>query len=273
MKSSKFILVLLGALAVGTAACDKNAVLQIAGPQAGGANVKFFNFAVGSPGVNFFINDEKVTAVGTTACFSLDSLVNPNIGTCATTGIESTTGTVYGGAGNGASAWYSDVVPGAISITGRIAAATDKNLIIATLPVTVDDDKFYSYYLSGIYNTVTKTTDSFIVEDVLPAADFDVTYVRFVNASSTTQPMTLYAKNRVTLEEVAVGGPTAYKSAGAFIALPPGSYDLSTRNVGSTTNVFTRTAVSFNRGRVYTIGARGNTATASTMALDNTANR
>jgi hypothetical protein len=137
----------------------------------------------------------------------------------------------------------------------------------------VDEGKFYSYYLSGIYNTVTKTTDSFIVEDVLPAADFSVAYVRFVNASSTTQPMTLYAKNRVTLDEVAVGEATAYKSAGAFMPLPPGSYDLSTRNAGSATNVFTRTAVSFSAGRVYTIGARGNTATASTMLLDNTANR
>jgi hypothetical protein len=273
MKSTKSILVLLGALVVGAAACDKNAVQQIAGPQAGGASVKFFNFAVGSPGVNFFINDRKTTAIGNTACFSRDTLVNPNISTCATTGIEATTGTAYGGAGNGASGWYSDVVPGPISITSRIAVPTDKNLIIATLPVTVDENKFYSYYLSGIYNTTTKTADSFVVEDVLPAADFTVAYVRFVNASSTTQPMTLYARNRTTLEEVAVGGATAYQSAGAFTPLTPGSYDLSTRNVGSSTNVFTRTPVSFAAGRVYTIGARGNTATASTMLLDNTANR
>jgi hypothetical protein len=273
MKSSNSILVLVAALAVGAAACEKNAVLDIATPQTGGANVKFFNFSVGSPSVNFFINDKKVTAIGSTNCFSRDTLVNANVNTCATTGIEATTGTAYGGAGNGTNAWYSDVVPGQVSITGRIATTTDKNVVIATLPFTVADDKFYSYYLSGIYDAATKMSDSFIVEDVLPAADFSVTYVRFVNASSTTQPMTLYAKNRVSLEEVAVGGPIAYKSGGAFVALPPGSYDLSTRNVGSTANVFTRTAVSFGAGRVYTVGARGNTATASTMLLDNTANR
>ena len=273
MKSSKSILILLAAAAFGTAACEKNAVQQIAGPQAGGANVKFFNFSVGSPGVNFFINDKKVTAIGNTACFSRDTLVNTSIATCEATGIEATTGTAYGSAGNGASAWYSDVEPGAISITGRIAVPTDKNLVIATLPTTVEERKFYSFYLSGIYNTTTKTADSFVVEDVLPESNFTVAYVRFVNASSTTQPMTLYARNRVSNEETAVGGAIAYKSAGAFTALAPGSYDLSTRNVGSATNVFTRTAVSFSAGRVYTIGARGNTATASTMLLDNTANR
>lgn len=273
MKSSKSILMLLVAVAAGAAACEKNAVQLIAGPQSGGANVKFFNFSVGSPSVNFFINDKKVTAVGNTACFSLDSLVNSNINLCSTTGIEATTGTAYGGAGNGASGWYSDVAPGPASISSRIATTVDKNLPIATLPTTVADKKFYSFYLSGIYNAATKSADSFIVEDVLPAQDFNVAHVRFVNASSTTEPMILYAKNRVTNEEVAVGGATAYKSGGAFVALPIGSYDLSTRTVGSTASVFTRTAVAFSGGRTYTIAARGNTASSTTMLLDNTANR
>jgi hypothetical protein len=55
--------------------------------------------------------------------------------------------------------------------------------------------------------------------------------------------------------------------------VPVGSYDLATRTAGSATNVFTRTQISFAAGRAYTIAARGNTATASTMLLDNTANR
>jgi hypothetical protein len=140
----------------------------------------------------------------------------------------------------------------------------------------IAEGKFYSYYLSGIYNTTTKQADSFILEDVLPARTFEVAYVRFVNASSTTQPMTLYLTNRdtaATAVDVVIGDGVAYKSASAFVAVPEGSYDLGTRNVGSTTNVFTRTAVGFAAGRVYTITARGNTATASTMLLDNTPNR
>lgn len=256
--------------AAATAACDKNAVQIIAGPQDGGANVKFFNFAVGSPQVNFYVNDAKVTAISTTGCAVLD---DANRQACLSGGLESTSGVAYGSAGNGANAWYSDVGPGQVAISGRISATTDKNLPISNLQTNVATGKFYSFYLSGIYDTTTKTADSFIVEDVLPPADFSVAYVRFVNASSTTQPMTLYVKNRTTLEEVAVGGAIAYKSAGEFVAVPVGSYDLSTRNVGSATNVFSRAQISFFAGRTYTVAARGNTATASTMQLDNTANR
>jgi hypothetical protein len=57
------------------------------------------------------------------------------------------------------------------------------------------------------------------------------------------------------------------------MAVPAGSYDLATRTAGSTANVFSRAQISFAPGRAYTITARGNTATASTMLLDNTANR
>jgi hypothetical protein len=271
MKTSKSILMLVAAVTM-LSACEKNAVQVIDDPEAGGgANVKFFNFAVGSPQVNFYVNNQKITAVSATGCFILD---DANRQQCLTAGLEATTGVPYGSAGNGTGAWYSDVTPGQITLSGRIAATTDKNLAIANLPTTVEAGKFYSYYLSGIYNTTTKTADAFIVEDVMPPEDFTVAYVRFVNASSTTQPMTLFLRNRTTSEELAIGGAVAYKSAGAFVAVPiSSSYDLATRTAGSSTNVFSRSQISFAAGRAYTIAARGNTATASTMFLDNTANR
>jgi hypothetical protein len=216
------------------------------------------------------VNNQKVTAISTTGCFILD---DANRAECLSSGRESTTGVAYGGAGNGGNAWYSDVAPGSVSIIGKISATTDKNLAIATLPATIDAGKFYSYYMSGIYNTTAKTSEAFIVEDVMPPQSFDSAYVRFVNASSTTQPMTLFLTNRTTSEVVTIGGPTAYKSATPFVGVVAGGYDLATRNVGSATNVFTRAQITFSAGRVYTITARGNTATASTMLLDNTANR
>ena len=270
MKRAQSILILLLAGPL-LAACEKNAVGTLDDPELGrGANVKFFNFSVGSPSVNFYVNDKKVTAVSATACALLD---DTNRQACLSTGLESTAGVAYGGAGHGTSAWYSDVTPGQATISGKIAATTDKNLAISNLQTNVAAGRFYSFYLSGIYNTTAKTSDAFIVEDVLPPGDFNVAHVRFVNASSTTQPMTLYATNRTTLQEVAVGGSVAYRTAGAFVPVPVGSYDLVTRTAGSTTSVFSRAQISFAPGRAYTITARGNTATASTMLLDNTANR
>jgi hypothetical protein len=198
----------------------------------------------------------------------------------STTGSESTTGTAYGGVGNGG--LYAGIEPGQYTLSGRIAAATDKNLAIANVPTTLADGKYYSLYLSGIYDPTAKAVDAFVIEDpFIPQTDFSVTYVRFVNAISNANPMTLYAKNTVTTTEYPVGAEIAYKSGGAFTSLPSGVYDLSTRYAGSSTNVLTRPAVSFSGGRVYTITARGDITVAPSTAcaaanktcLDNTLNR
>lgn len=245
-------------MAVLLTACDKDAVQEIGGPVPG-SYIKFFNFGVNAPQVNFYANDAKVTAIQ------------------STTGTESTLGVAYGAVGGGG--FYSALDPGQYSLTGRISATTDKDLTISTVSTTLEDGKKYSYYMSGFYNTTAKTVDAFVVADEFPAEiDYSVALVRFVNAISNSSPMTLYAKSTTTTSEVAIGGSVAYKSAGTFTVLPPGVYDLSTRLAGQTTNAIARTAVSFSGGKVYTISSRGDMTVTSTTAtnrpfLDNTANR
>ena len=166
------------------------------------------------------------------------------------------------------------------ALPGRIAAATDKDLVISRITGTIAADKAYSVYMSGLYDATAKTVDGFVVEDVVPA-NFDYTQalVRFVNASHNSQPMTLFATNTVTSTESPVGAAVAYKAAGAFTALPAGVYNLGGRVAGSATNVFARASVSFVAGRVYTITARGDATVATTGTavnrafLDNTLNR
>ena len=259
MNRYKSLAVLLCAALV--SACDKNAVQDITGV-APAARIKFFNFGVNAPGVNFYANDTKMTAIN------------------SATGAEAVTGTVYGGVGAGS--FYSAIAPGQYALTGKIAAAIDKDLAIAAVTATIADGKHYSYYLSGFYNTATKSVEGFVVEDpFVPAIDYTVAYVRFVNAISNSNSMTLYAKNTTSLVEVPVGAAVAYKAAGAFTALPNGVYDIGARVAGSATNAVGRTLVSFSAGKVYTIGARGditiNPVTSPTAVnrpfLDNTANR
>ncbi len=249
------------------AACGDNAVQKITGSFPGSA-IKFYNFAVCgttqttttscTPSVNFYANETKVTAVN------------------STTGSESSAGTGYTALGNGG--LYSGLEPGQYTISGKISAAgADKDVAVSNTPVTLEDGKYYSYYLSGFYNTTTKTSDSFIVEDDLPAIDMTTVYVRFVNAIPNANPMTLYAKNTSSGAETAIGGEMAYKSAGAFVSIPGGTYDLSTRYTGSATNAISRTAVAFVPGKIYTISARGDITITSTTAinrpfLDNTPN-
>ncbi|MEW5918378.1 MAG: DUF4397 domain-containing protein [Gemmatimonadota bacterium] len=246
---------LLGAALL--AACEENAVQEITGPDPG-ARVKFFNFGVGAPAVNFYANTTKMTAIS------------------STTGNESTNGTAYGAVGSGG--FYSAIEEGQYSLEGKIAAATDKDLAIAKVTTTIENGKHYSFYMSGFYNTTAKSVEAFVVEDPLPPDfDYSTAYVRFVNAISNSNPMTLYARP-ATGNEVSIGSTVAYKAAGAFVAVPGGVYTISTRAAGATTNLITRTSVSFSAGRVYTISARGDMTVTSTTAtsrpfLDNTLNR
>lgn len=238
--------------------CDETAVQDISGPLPT-ARVKFFNFGVNAPGVNFYANDTKMTAISSTS------------------GSESTLGVNYGSVGAGG--YYSAINAGQYTLAGKIAATTDKDLAIGSVAAPIASGKSYSFYLSGFYDAGSKSVDAFIVEDAFPAEfDFSVAYVRFVNAIANATPMTLYATNTVTATEVALGAAVAYKGAGAFTSLPAGTYNLATRYAGSSTNAIARTNVTFAAGRVYTIGARGDiTVTSSTATnrpfLDNTANR
>ncbi len=254
--SIRSIAVILGAVTL--AACEKNAVQDITGTLPS-ARIKFFNFGVNTPAVNFYANNNKITAV------------------LSATGIESTNGVAAGGAGSGG--FYSAIAPGPYTFSGRIAAAVDKDLSIAEVPTTLADGKAYSMFISGIYNTTTQKADGFVVEDpFIENNDFSVASVRFVNAISNANPMTLFALNTTTGAEVPIGAAVPYKSAGAFTTVPAGVYTVSTRYPGSTTNVITRTALNFVGGRVLTIGSRGDiTVTSTTLAtrplLDITANR
>jgi hypothetical protein len=257
MTTFRSIAVLMCAVAL--TACDKNAVQDITGslPE---SRIKFFNFGVSAPSVNFYANDTKVTAIS------------------STTGAESTLGVASGGVASGG--FYSAMDPGQYSFSARISATVDKNLPIATVSSTLESGKAYSFYVSGIYNTATKSAESFVVEDNFPAAiDYSVAYVRFVNAISNANPMTLYGTNTSPAQpEIPIGGVVAYKSAGAFVPVPTGVYNLATRYAGSSANAISRTGVSFVAGRVYTIGARGDITVTSTTAatrpqLDFTSNR
>jgi hypothetical protein len=243
---------------VALSACKKNAAQKLP-ENSPGAQIKFFNFAPSSPSVNFFANTDKIS------------------GTLTATGIVSTTGVSYGSVFPASN--YASLKAGSYAFKGQIpeSATADANLAISNLQSAIDAGKFYSLYTCGIYNSTAKTTDAFIVEDVLPAADTSVAYVRLVNSISNSNPFSFVLKNLIGVEGIVAIG-VAYKSGSTFVKVPEGVYDLYVRYSPSTTNVITRTAVSFLKGRVYSISARGDMTVTSTTAtnrplFDNTQNR
>jgi hypothetical protein len=257
---------LAGAAALAAAAaCDKQGPQDITGAAAP-ARVKFFNFGVNAPGVNFYANDTKMTAISSTDT------------------VESTTGTAYGSAGAGG--FYSGLPAGQYTFTARIAAATDKNLAIASVPAAVADGKAYSVFLSGNYDAAAKRVDGFVLEDNYPTTFvYDTAYVRFVNASATAGPLRLFFRNPATpTQTFQVSAPVAYKAGGAFVGFPitaPATgfiADLVVRSETGTTDLVVRTGVGIVAGRVYTVAVRGDITVTSTTAanrpqLDVTANR
>ena len=259
MTRIRIIPALLGAAVL--AACSKDGVTDIAGPTAG-SFIKFYNLSVNAPSVNFFANDAKMTAISSTSCSPPSVPANP---ACTAAGIETTTGTAYGLAASGG--FYSSIAPGQYTISGKIPGATDNG--IAKVSSTLADAKYYSFYMSGFYDATAKTTDAFILEDAFPVdIDFTSAYVKFVNASSNSNPMTLYAKNTATGDSVVIASAIAYKSGGAFVKVPPAVYDLTVRYSGSNTAVVVGTGVSLSLARVYTVIARGDMTVTSTASAN-----
>ena len=234
------------------------------------ARVKFHNFAPSSVGVNFFANGVKVTAISTTLCQGTTGITTDTL--CNTVGREPTTGVVYGGASSGG--FYSAIEPGQYTLTSKIAA---RDTTVSTLAATIAANKYYTFFMSGIYNTTTKTAEAFMVEDPIPSTiDYTLAHVRLVNAvSNGTTDMNLFATLAGGTTPAAVGTAVAYKGAGTFIALPEGVYDFSVRYTGQSTAItgLSRTGLSLVGGQVYTLTARGNTASAATMFLDFTGNQ
>lgn len=242
--------------------CKKNAVQDIATPISG-AQLKYFNFALNSPVVNFYAGTTKVSAA------------------TSTIGVESgTTGVAYSTVYPSTNA-YTVIAPGTYDFNAQrpSTATADPNLIIATINKQVSDGKNYSIYLSGLYNVTTKKTDVFVVEDVLPAIDTSGANVRFVHASYNANPFDLVLKNTTSLVETTLATNIAYKSASNFTKVKEGVYDLILRYTGTATNVVVRTAVSVTKANTYSFSLRGDITLPATGTavnrpfIDNTPNR
>ncbi len=239
--------------AAALAACGDSGQTDITAPMPT-ARVMFFNEGLGSPGVNFFANETKLTAVS------------------SSTGAESPVGTGYGQVAAGG--YYTAITPGQYTLSGRISDTTAgaHNTVISSVAQAVADGKWYSYYQAGPYDATGKHVDAWVVEDPIPATiDYNVANVRFVNAIYNSNPGTLtVASNDTSIHPtpapVVIGGPVAYKTASAFVPVPRGTYDVTVTGLGATGS--TTTSVSLAGGRYYTITARGDITVTSSKSTN-----
>ncbi len=264
MKKINIITALL-LLATIFVSCEKDGVHEIeTTPTDAGAQIKFFNFGVAAPSMNFYANDQKVTA------------------TLSGSGAEAVAGVNYGSVFPVTN--YALLPGGNYTFKGILSstATVDPNVVVTNIPGNLDNGKFYSLYTSGFYNATTKTVDGFIVEDIIPAASATNAHVRFVNTiANATSAFDLVAKNTTTAAEIVIATNIGYKGVSTFTEVPNGVYEVYARYPGNSENVISRTGtsqVSFIAGRTYTISSRGDMTVTGAAAinrpfLDNTSNR
>lgn len=238
--------------------CEKNAVQQIDYAPTG-AYIRAYNFAVNGPTVNVYVNGAKITAIG------------------STTGTEAAAGIAAYGVFPITNSYINLTPVGDITFKAKTSstATTNPNVETTTLATNVAAGKYYSFYTSGLYDAVAKTTAAFVIEDNLPAVDTAFAYVRLVNTiPNATNGFNLVGVNTTTNEVLNIAPATAYKFGSTFFKVPNGIYNLTSVSTNTPANItITRTAVSFSKGLVYTIAARGSVVTTSTLALDLTRNR
>lgn len=241
--------------------CEKNTIQKIdSAPK--GAFVRFYNFALSGPSVNFYIDDAKISA------------------NSSATGIEATTGVNYGGIFPANNSYVSIENTGDVSFKTIVpsTATANPNVTIVSVNTSIEPDKYYSFFTSGVYNATTKTTSGFVVEDILPAVDTSMAYVRFVNTfPNNLNGFSLKAVNTNTLEEFVITAPISFQGSSAFLKVPGAVYNL----IATSSNVpmsytITRKDVSLSKGFVYTIASKGDptvTTGANLPSLDLTRNR
>ncbi len=247
------------------AACKKDGIHEVeTSTTDNGAQIKFFNFGVSAPSINFYANDQKVSA------------------TLSGTGTEAAAGVNYGSVFPITN--YVLLTAGNYTFKGVIpsTAAADSGAVVATITGNLENGKSYSLYTGGLYNATAKQVEGFVVEDKIPAASATAAHVRFVNTiSNATAGFDLVAKNTTTAAEIVIASNIGYKAASTFVEVPNGIYEVYARYPGNAANVISRNGtsnVSFIAGRAYTISSRGdmtvNSATAVNRPfLDNTSNR
>lgn len=227
-------------------ACEENAIPERTEYVESGAMIRFSHASQDAPMVNFYLNDNKVTAKSPT-------LTNRETGLFWSSTLANTIHpATYG---------YVNVPAGSYTLhaidTTTIAGSTalTKNKVVST-SIKLDEKQFYTSYLVGAANSLEILT----IKDELPEPDFSKAYVRFVNgmAGAPAGFDVVATRTAPTTETLTLASAIQYKSNSGYVALAPGTYNLALFLEGSTKAYTTWTSGTIAAGKVYTFYTKGN---------------
>jgi hypothetical protein len=255
-----FNILILSLIAVAFYACEKNTFQVIDTKEFNGPFLRGYNFAASGPTVNVYVNDVKVTAIG------------------STTGKEATAGIAAYGVFPTTNSYVNLTSNGTVTVKSVVpsTATTNPGVVTATLNSDLQQGKYYSFFTAGVYNSTTKTTDAVILEDKIPALDTAAAYIRFVNLVP-NQPngYNLVITNRATLQSINISPTILFKAATDFVKVPAGIYDLRATTVNAGVSTFiNRTELTVSKSYVYSLITKGTgAASPNNYAIDMTRNR
>ncbi len=254
---NKLRVLIFSLMAFALYSCEKNAFQVIDTKEFNGPFLRGYNFAPSGPTVNVYVNDVKVTAIG------------------STTGKEATAGIAAYGVFPTTNSYVNLTSKGNVTIKSVIPSTATANPGVVTSTITGDlqEGKYYSFFTCGVYNATDKTTSSVILEDKIPALDTAFSYIRFVNlVPNAPNGYDLVITNRANLQVINLSPTIAFKAATDFVKVPAGIYDLKATSVGGT--AITRTELTVTKSYVYSLITKGTgAASPNNYTIDMTRNR
>ena len=227
-------------------ACDKNAIPELTQDVAAdGAFVKFFLQVENAPSINFYLGDQKVSAVNSSTTDDVQG---------------SDYGTVY------PSNAYAIIPAGNFDVNAKNLEGN----VIATTEASFSAAENYTAYLVG----TTENYEVFVMKDQLPPDDRIKIYWRFVNTMANmpfkvdfyairdAQPATGGSPAQ-SVEVVSLGNSIGFKEAGEYKELQPGNYTFKVFESGSdydpeTSEAYLENSVNLgSKGRTYSTQIRG----------------
>ncbi|WP_299290075.1 DUF4397 domain-containing protein [uncultured Mucilaginibacter sp.] len=253
-------------LVLTVAGCKKSVITQF-GDTASGVSIKFLHAAPGTPAVDGYINNVKITPVSSVSV--TDNTVVTSIVTGVSYNYFGATATYLGLFPNSN---YATVPSGSTAIkvvastTAPVLISTQTNapgMLIGTVTQTTVNGSAYSVFALGLSGSATSPLGIKVVEDKFPAADASKAYVRFAYMIPNGKPVDVSATSASTATATTLTSNIAYSNVSDFVAVnvnPAGltNYTFQMYLTGTTTKLGTvSAAVSLAPGRYYTIIGRG----------------
>jgi len=209
--------------------------------------LRFINITPGSPNINFYLNDVRITG--------------------AYNALSGETGFGYNTIFPNLSGQYLPITPGTNKIDAKIvsSATVDKGLNVLNTNINTNGGRYYTLFTTGSYNTIDKKIpSSYLLEEVKPVLDTTKVFVRMVNlytGAPTNIDLVQKATGQVIISNI------AFNAASGFVEIPlPGQANIYQFNsTGTTTPISTTNlTATLTKGQAYTFilrGIAGSTAT------------